>query len=206
MTVLVGPCFSLAASGLVGKALLYYDTKYGARVRKPRSRFTPPGTAWEINKVWFKKASDRAKTLTREQKWAFRVAYPEICDSWRDIFMGKQIEFWNLSPLNDLTWPHVVAQRIGDIVFGSYEVTPLERRCWFEKYEIRKVETQTCGTLWWIKFNDASAPSPSDPYTFRRSYSNQFDLVNGRVNYLWGGVRYIDGTYKAQFIEAINLT
>ena len=107
MPVLLGPLFSMSASGLFSKALLFYDTKYGARVRLPKKRFVPPNNVWEVNKEWFKKASDRVKTLTAIQKQAWKYEYLDICDVWRDIFMGQQIELWNLSPLNDLSWPNI---------------------------------------------------------------------------------------------------
>jgi len=102
-----GPLLSLSASGAFGKTVFYYDTKYGARVRKVKGQFPSYGEAWEVNKEWFKKASDRFKTLTAIQKNAWKCEYHDVCDVYRDIFMGQQIEQWNLSPLNDLTWPNV---------------------------------------------------------------------------------------------------
>jgi len=62
MVVIIGPCFSLAATGGLGDALLYYDTKWGARVKFPKRTFKSLASAWVINKTWFKKASLRLLT------------------------------------------------------------------------------------------------------------------------------------------------
>jgi hypothetical protein len=102
-----GPLLSLSATGTFGKTVFYYDTKYGARVRKVKGQFPSYGEAWEVNKEWFKKASARAKTLTAIQKNAWKYEYLDICDVWRDIYMGQQIALWNLSPTNDLSWPNI---------------------------------------------------------------------------------------------------
>lgn len=201
MVNVIAPCFSLSATGLLGKALFYYDTKYGARVRTPKRTFVPPGSVWEVNQLWFRAASDRSKTLNREQRLAWEKAYPGACDSWRDIFMGKQIELWNLSPANNLTWPPVVAQSIGDIVFGCSRKFQNFRRWWFSEWDVEMAKRWGVGSLWWDKKNDATPPSSTDPYIFKEYTSYEFELQPGFTHYLWGGLRYIDGRYKAQLLE-----
>jgi len=200
MTVLIGPCFSLSASGSVGKALLYYDTKFGARVRIVKRRFESPGVAWEINKSWFKMASDRAKGLDRWQKKAWSIAYSAICDSWRDIFMGKQIELWNLSPLNNITWPPLVAQGIGDIEF--YEGTEFVQTIKFNafEYDIKEKENWSVGWVWFKVLNNAGSPTEADLDDTTEYPAHTFEFTEGATNYLWGGVRLIDGRFQAQFL------
>ena len=46
-----GPLLSLSASGAFGKTVFYYDTKYGARVRKVKGQFPSYGEAWEVNRA-----------------------------------------------------------------------------------------------------------------------------------------------------------
>jgi len=211
MTVLIGPCFSLSASGSVGKALLYYDTKFGARVRIVKRRFESPGVAWEINKSWFKMASDRAKGLDRWQKKAWGIAYSAICDSWRDIFMGKQIELWNLSPLNNITWPPVVAQGIGTINFSEGVDKGLEVKYYLAEYSpggtklsnvemLRRKEKWAVGWVWFKVLNNAGSPTEADLDDTTEYPAHTFEFTEGATNYFWGGVRLIDGRFQAQFL------
>lgn len=204
MVSVIAPCFSLSASGTVGKALLYYDTKYGARIRTPKRRFTPPGTIWEVNKVWFEKANTRSKSLTREQRLAWQSAYPGMCDSWRDIFMGKQIEAWNLSPSNNLTWPQIVAQPVGDIEWsdGWWDYDN-KYRFWMNEWDNKKFRAWTVGSLWWNILDNPRAPTADDPYFFRTYPAYSFEVQAGHTNYFWGGVRYVDGRFKADFLGSL---
>lgn len=198
--MVVGPCFSLSASGLLGKALLYYEHPWGARVRAPKKTFVPPAPIWEVNQVWFKAASDRSKTLNTWQKRAWEQAYPGICDNWRDIFMGKQIEYWNMSPLNDLTWPPVSPQDIGDLTFRSGTEFVGSIYWTLVDYDVVLMTKWVVSTLWWRILNNPRVPVESDLVAQKARFGNEFSFVAGNTNYLWGGVRYVNGTWKAQFL------
>lgn len=212
MVVVLGPCFSLSASGLMGKALLYYDTKYGARVRIPKRTFVPPAPIWEINIVWFKAASDRAKTLTTEQKWAWQKAYPGKCDAWRDIFMGKQIEWWNLSPQNDLTWPPLVAGNPGPITANEGTIFVGSVNTWLEAEDQVSFKKWCASWVWCRVLDNAGKPVDADVVKFRkvgRWYGKEpkgftefynVDLLAGHTNYIWGGGRLIDGRLDVSLV------
>jgi len=196
MPVVTGPLFSLKASGLLGKTILYYDTKYGARVRLVRKNFTPPGNIWEVNKEWFKKASDRWKfDLTSCMKLAWGAAYPGICDVARDIFMGHQIEAWNLSPLYDLLWPVVGVGDVGIITFGSIEYEG-SVRCWYDEFSQTLIQRFGICAVWFRKLDDGSDPGESDIVKEGESYSASVDLISGYTNYVWGGIRHYNGALK----------
>jgi len=201
MSVVVGPLFSMSASGLFKKALLFYDTKYGARVRAPKKTFVPPGNIWEVNIEWFKKASVRSKTLDFWQKRAWSLAYLSVCDVWRDIFMGKQIEAWNLSPLNDLTWPLVDIKDVGPITFAHGMEFEGEVRWWVETINGILREKYSVGYLWWKVLDDDREPVEDDLVKATLKSSYEFEFTAGHDNYLWGGVRYINGSYKAVFLK-----
>lgn len=206
MPVLAGPLFSLTASGLFGKCLLYYDTRYGARVRSPKKYFVPPGSIWEVNKEWFKKASIRSKILNKFQKHAWQWAYPQACDTWRDLFMGRQIEAWNLDPSNNITWPDVWVPDIGEIVFAHGQEFPTGIDWWVKEIDTYKKKTYTCAHLFWRVLDSPSAPDEDDIYKETFSYFCDFEFVQGHVNYLWGGVRYLNGTWKAVFLDSYDRT
>ena len=206
MAQVIAPLFSLSASGLMGKALFFYDTKYGARVRSPKKSFVPPGNIWEVNIAWFQKASDRFKNiLTQEQKWAWKLAYVSDCDTYRDIFMGVQIQYWNLSPLNDVTWPYVGVSDIGNITFNAYEYTDYVS-CSFKDFNKSIYEKYCPCTLWACKIGNDLPPEEDEIDLKRQKYSAKLLLWPGAINYLWGGVRYLDGTKKMFFIGSYDRT
>jgi hypothetical protein len=206
MAQVIAPLFSLSASGLMGKALFFYDTKYGARVRSPKKTFVPPGNIWEVNKAWFQMASDRFKNdLTQEQKWAWKLAYVSDCDTYRDIFMGVQIQYWNLSPENMITWPLVGVPDIGNITFNAYESLS-EVHCSFKDFNKILIEKYCPCTLWACKIGDDLPPTEAEIDLKRQKYSATLLLWPGAVNYLWGGVRYLDGTKKMFFIGSYDRT
>lgn len=105
MVKLVGPMMSLEASGNFAKTVNFFYGPAGAVVRLKKRIFTPPGQVWYVNQAAFKAASDRWKTFSKIQQNAWNMSFFTICDTGRDLFMGKQIENWNLSPENDLSWP-----------------------------------------------------------------------------------------------------
>ncbi len=202
MVTVIAPCFSLSASGLLGKALFYYDTKFGARVRIPKRTFVPPGSIWEVNKEFFKLANTRSKSLTKEQRLAWQKAYPGECDAWRDIFMGRQIEAWTLSPTNNLTWPLIHPPSVGDFTLEGYATGyAFEFKGWFVDYDYDLFRKWTVGSLWWDILDNPRAPIASDPYEFRTFPAAVWEGVVGHDNYFWGGVRYLDGTFAAVLIE-----
>ena len=204
MVVVIGPCLSLSASGLYGKALLFYDTKFGARIRKPKSQFVPPGQSWEVNKTWFKQASNRWKlNLTQEQKWAWQVAYPGICDTARDIFMGQQIEQWNLSPLNNLTWPQVEVQSIGDFELDGMDFVAVIR-AWFGDLNMIKIKS-VCGNVVWVrKLDNSSVPIESDIVFAKQTFFAEIEFVAGHTNYIWGGLRYPNGRLEFKLLGSYS--
>ncbi len=202
MTKLVGPCFSLAAVGTLGKVLFYYDSKYGAVVRIPPRQQRNVGQAFEVNKEWFKAASARSKTLNRWQRRAWEVAYPLACDSWRDIFMGHQIEAWNKSHLNDLTWPQISPQDVGSIFWEERIYGALSVQWKVKEWNDNLIRTWTVGSLWWNRLDNAGVPRESDLVKETDVGWNTFSLEVGHTNYLWGGVRYVNGTYKQTYFSS----
>jgi len=108
MVKVVGPMMSLEASGNFAKTVNFFYGPNGAVVRSKKKIFTPPGQIWYLNQIVFKAASARWKSFPKIQKNAWALSLLSMCDIPRDLFMGKQIESWNLSPDNDLSWPETV--------------------------------------------------------------------------------------------------
>ena len=204
MPVLLGPLFSLSASGLMGKALLFYDTKYGARVRKPKSKFVPPNSIWEVNIEWFKKASIRSRTLTFCQKEAWKRYSSSLCDTWRDIFMGAQIEAWNLHPTNDISWPNIPVEDIGSVQYDTKYETEDNVIGYVKTIDNIKLNKWCCCFLWAIVLDDPRQAVEEDITNSNQVDSHLFDLVVGHTSYLWGGVRYLNGSYTLNFIDSFE--
>lgn len=204
MVKVIAPLFSLSASGVIGKCLLYYGVGGYPRVRRVRSRFTSPGNIWEVNKEWFKKASARAKTLTEWQKKAWPIAYPSKCDTWRDIFMGKQIEMWNASPLNDISWPPCGVGKVGDIYVDldeEYDLVvfvsvALESYTVFDRYCV--------GWVWFNVLDSPNAPTEDDLSVETGIQNPSVNLEAGHTNYIWGGVRYVNGSWDVVFLDSYD--
>jgi len=206
MTVVVGPCFSMSASGLLGKVLLYYDTKYGARIRSPKKTFVPPSQAWEVNKVWFTQASTRWSTLSIFARRAWNHYSLEICDIGRDLFMGRQIEMWNLSPLNDVIWPPLGNPEIpaapSDLMFKDgwwpaniYDEDTNKRKVLLWEGYKDYWQLSIVGVRWYQKLDDPSNPTAADLKAENYYNSHSFTLESGHNNYLWYEFIRWDGSY-----------
>jgi len=218
MVVVIGPCFSLSASGCLGKPLLYYDTKYGARVKFPKRTFQSPGNVWEINKEWFKKASDRWKSLSVFARRAWNQWSTSTCDCGRDLFMGRQIELWNLSELNDTTWPEVSLPKLPQLPsFGwwtpsdSEDFTFRHLRWWPVKiYEfgfqdilmhlwheyIKHFTKSIVGVRWFQKLDSEDPPDESNLKVENHAMSHTFTCESGHWNYFWYEFIRWDGSYS----------
>ena len=207
MVVVLGPCFSTSASGLLGKALLYYDTKYGARIRTPKRTFTPPSQSWIVNQEWFKKANARSRIITGWQKFAWLLAYPGICDTWRDIFMGKQIEMWNISPLNDVTWPPLTPGDSGWVkaIPGQQYENIISIR--IETEDVIKRKRWAFAWVFFLVLDNARQPREADMIKASR-YSPYLDVefIPGHVNYIWGGIWLVDGSFKVGLAGSYDKT
>jgi hypothetical protein len=107
MVKVLGPVMSLSASGDLGGSINFFYGKSGPVVRKKLKYKPPYSNVWEVNKVYFAAASERWKSFSAIQKNAWAIYLRPICDTTRDRFMGEQIQAWNASPLNDLSWPQV---------------------------------------------------------------------------------------------------
>jgi len=206
MVVVVGPCLSLSASGLIGKALLFYDSKLGARIRSPKKSFVPPGQAWEVNKTWFKLASDRWKSLNEFQKRAWNHYSVGLYDVGRDYFMGRQIEMWNLSPLNNVSWPPVSSPELptppqltftqtGWWPVNIYNITTQSPK--IELWENYKDEWQKSivGVRWYRVYDSDSPPLSGNLWA--EVYSTNYTFFNWAghwSNYWYEFIRW-DGTY-----------
>jgi len=206
MPSVIGPLFSISASGLMGKALLFYDTEYGARVRSPKKKFVPPGNIWEVNIDWFKKASARWKTLTVFERRAWNHYSLELCDIGRDLFMGRQIEMWNISPLNDVTFPPV-----GNPTIPDPPKYLLFKNGWWPAYiydddtNKRKVllwegykdywQLSIVGVRWYQKLDDPSNPTIADLKAENYYNNHSFNLESGHNNYLWYEFLRWDGSH-----------
>lgn len=202
MTVLVGPLFSLSASGLFGKCLLYYSSGGWPRVRKVSSRFKSPGNVWEVNKEWFKKASERAKTLTEWQKKAWPIAYPSACDSWRDLFMGKQIEMWNASPLNDISWPPCGVGKESALYpeLIKEETTYIDVRLLLGAFTT--FDRYCVSFVWFNVLDSMDNPTEDDLVVETELQQHLINLEAGHTNYIYGGVRYVNGTWDVVFLDS----
>ena len=200
MVQVIAPLFSLSASGLFGKTILYYDTKYGARARKIKGTFESPGNVWEVNKTWFKKASDRWKfDLPKDSKWAWNFYSEIVCDVGRDIFMGHQIEYWNMSPSNDLIWPVVDVKSIGPIVVAGYDNGDVAG-CYIKEFNKELTMLYCPSTVWARKLDDNSPAVELDIVGRSQTRSYNIPFIAGHINYLWGGFRYTNGQYIMAFI------
>jgi hypothetical protein len=215
MAQVIAPLFSLSASGTFGKALLYYDTRFGARVRSPKKYFVPPGSIWEVNKEWFKKASDRSKELTPCQKKAWQLAYSGVCDTWRDIFMGQQIEAWNLSPENDLSWPTKDSPSVGVVLISG--TTPYVDAV---AYYVNSLPVNLLPSICpcWVAFrvlDDPREPGEADilaewtkkcegpPVTAYKSHAHVY-FETGHLNYIWGGCRLWTGALRYTLVGSYS--
>ena len=121
MVRLVGPLFSLSASGTFAGTVKYWYGPYGPVCGSPKRAVGATTPLWEINKEWFKAASDRWKTFNAVVKKAWHLYAHGKGDCGRDLFMGKQIEMWNLSPVNDVTFPTAPYYSIPDAPGVHYE-------------------------------------------------------------------------------------
>lgn len=213
MVKLVGPCMSLSATGELGKALFYYESPYGPVVRLKKRYMGNAAQVWYLNQTWFKAASDRAKQLTQEQKWAWQTAYPLICDTWRDIFMGRQIEAWNMSPENDLTWPQITPSVVTPLFFDHgvdfykagfhrmYFSTYLLEQAGFSVIEFKEAFRKNCSNfIYWVSVNAGFTPNGENSFGVSRSSGVSFAPASGLTYYMWGGIRYINGTYSFVYI------
>jgi len=194
MVKLVGPVMSLSASGDFGKTINFFYSKYGPVARKKLKYKPPYGNVWNVNKAFFTAASDRWMSLSDIQKNAWKIYFIEICDTARDLFMGAQIEAWNLSPLNDLTWPSV---SLKDIVWPEYEVWhSLTKQEWYPQSGFKSVtyeEFQICSMRWyntdsWISCDESSFLKETImPYT-------KFTEAEITKTYFWIRPRRLDGS------------
>jgi hypothetical protein len=185
---------------------MYYDTKYGARARTVRSDFNPGGTVWEVNKVWFKLASDRAKTLTQEQKWAWQKAYLSVCDVWRDLFMGKQIEAWNNSPQNNLTWPQVGVKKLDSM---SFKINNSEHPKVYVNWDVIDLEIvrwNVSNYMYWSSEDPGFEPTGENVPRVSQHGGVSFTVVPGQTTYFWGGVRYMNGDCAFVFVGEVGGT
>jgi len=105
MVLAVGPMLSLSATGNFGKSLNFFYGPNGAVIRRLKRSFTPPGQIWYVNQIAFNAASVRWASFSRVQQNAWALFFGSMCDIPRDLFMGKQIESWNMHPDYDLSWP-----------------------------------------------------------------------------------------------------
>jgi hypothetical protein len=202
MVMLVGPAFSLTASGQFGKSVLFYESPHGAVLRMKKRYFTPPSQSWYVNNEYFKSASDRARAFNSAQKKAWNQAYPTICDTWRDIYMGKQIEAWNLSVTNDLSWPAVLIPA----PFPSVQIS--------ESFSLptRKIELE--GDFWeflkrwgveyyWAKkVDDPTVPSDFGQPIENSPYQHRFDVSLLHTNYYWVAFRGLNGVLYPIFLTS----
>ncbi len=202
MVKLVGPLFSLSATGALGDYLFYYESPYGPVVRSKKRYYKNAAQYWTVNQEWFKAANIASKNLNLEQKWAWNAAYPQMCDSWRDIFVGHQIEAWNLSPENNLTWPNVPHELVEDVVF-SHGVNSFEdnsHRIFPVNSASEKFKRNCSNYLYWAGiFPDFNYFDYRYPPTNRFGGIN-FSIIPGKLYYMWAGVRYTNGEWNAQFI------
>lgn len=205
MVKVVGPAFSLAATGSIGSAIFYYDHPYGAMVRGPR-RKRPENVAqiFTLNQTWFEAANTRSKTLTKVQREAWQKAYPGICDNWRDIFMGKQIEAWNMFAGNDLTWPQITVKKLDPPVFHVIQSqTYLGRWVAMIDEKVDEYEKVGAGVLVWKVLDNPAQPGIGSVTKESTSKWNEIILTTSATNYIWAGIRYIDGTWDINFLESI---
>ena len=216
MANVMAPLFSMSAHGLFGKTIFFYDTKYGARARRSQGKFTPPGSVWEVNKTWFKMASDRFKTFDSIEKRAWRQAYQTICDTYRDLYMGQQIESWNLSPLNDLTWPSVGIPNLqqplvlagrnykssGDFSWRYLSWWPV--KCYDHSGPTEKIYAyrgykneladSIVSVLWYKKLDSDDPPDNDDFLEQHWGLSLTFTKEAGHWTHIWYQFRRWDGT------------
>lgn len=200
MVSVIAPLFSISATGLIGKTILYYNTKYGARVRKIKRGDVVYGNTWEVNKEWFKLASTRAKLLTEWMKKAWLTSYADKCDTWRDLFMGKQIEMWNLSPLNDILWPPVSVGDVGAVSFidvREYDSVVFAVVV-VEDFDVKDLY---CVSYVWFNVLDSLNPPVEANLVIETDLQEAgVPLQAGHTNRVYGGVRYLNGTFKVSLL------
>lgn len=200
--MLVGPVLSLSATGQFGKTIFYYESPHGAVARIKKRTFTPPAGSWFVNNVYFKAASDRAKAFSKAQQKAWNLAFPTICDTWRDIYMGKQIEAWNLSPVNDLTWPPVsLPIPIPDPVFTENFTIPT-RKIELEDPFWDYLEHWGVEFYWAHKVDDPTPPADFGQPVERNPWEFRFNTTLFHTNYYWFAFRGLNGILYPIFLTS----
>jgi hypothetical protein len=173
----------------MGKALLYYDSKGRSIIRSPRKTFVPPGNAWEVNKEWFTLANDRWKNdLTTEQRWAWEFYSLSHCDIGRDLFVGKQIQMWNMSPQNMVTWPEWGVQSDTTARVSNYKDTDFDvyHMSVFDIFPVTNKDNYFC-IAWAIVLDDSRTPTAADIKKCNKGMTATLSLTDEATNYVWAG-------------------
>jgi hypothetical protein len=116
--------------------------------------------------------------------------------------MGKQIEAWNLSEVNDLTWPQVGVESVGPLVFGIGGNEYLIASIYVKVYDNNKFRRNCSNFLYWVSNDPAFSPSGINIYKVSQFDGARYTLLLGEKIYVWGGVRYLNGTWEAHFIDS----
>jgi len=121
MTKVVGPCFSLEASGILGDAILFNPSKNGVSRVQVAPRYKKKcSPEFKENQVRFKDASDRWRVLYPEQREAWKVYAWDKCDTGRAQFMGYQIDKWTAWHGNDVSWCPDPTYYLPDVYYFIY--------------------------------------------------------------------------------------
>lgn len=119
--------------------------------------------------------------------------------------MGHQITAWNLSPMNNLTWPQITPGSPGVITARPLGVYGNVVDVSIDTDDVAKRKRWSIAHVWFIVFDNARQPVEADMVKSRR-YSGWWsvEFVPGHVNHVWGGVWMIDGSFVVDKVGAYD--
>lgn len=161
MVKVVGPVMSLSASGSLGNAINFTESKAGNVLRLKKRAFTSSSPAWDANQALFNAASVLWSSFTIFQQKAWEFEFLGACDIARDQFMGNQIKAWRIDPDNDLSWPDNQVPDIPALVGYEWDNTENDTcRFYYRVTGTFMYDNKICGFKWIASESEASLVNP----------------------------------------------
>ena len=198
MVVVVGPAFSLAASGYLGGCILYTAARWFNYVRMKKRYYKPTYVNWGANSVLFGNAVKRWSRLNKWHKKAWKAIPANICWSPRDKFVSAQIKAWMEDPNDDLLWVPGPVPSVDGIEAGAYFLYDVGGVKWFKvvpwaMYGVHHYK-YIIAHVYYIKEDDASVPTTADLWEINDTYFSEMRARVGKKSYFWIGYLRTNGT------------
>jgi hypothetical protein len=161
MVKLVGPAMSLSASGSLGNAINFTESKSGNILRLKKRAFTSSSPAWEANQALFNAASVLWSSFTVFQQKAWAFEFLGQCDVPRDKFMGEQIKAWRIDPYHDLSWPENQVPAFPPLVGREWDNVDIDtcRFSWVT-HGTMMYDNKICGFEWYASESKTALVNP----------------------------------------------